>query len=491
MLDTVDLSKSTRKSDYKAKQDDLENRLGELQRNLRELDMPLIISFEGWGSSGKGTLINKLLLSLDPRGATVHSITEPTTEERHHPYFWQFWTRTPTRGRIAIFDRSWYSRFLIDGFDASLADKVGDRAYGEVNAFERQLVDDGYIILKFFLHISPKEQEKRFRELEDNPSTAWRVTEKDWEKHKKYGRYAKITNAMMARTSTQYAPWTVVEAEDWRYATQKVYRTIIQAVETRIRAHTQTEVQFDAPAWREERIPDLLSEVDLSPKLSRSEYGNQLRKYQDRARELEHELYHQGRSAIIAYEGWDAAGKGGNMKRLLRRMDPRGYEVIPIAAPNYVEKAHHYLWRFWHVIPKDGHIAVFDRSWYGRVLVERIEEFCTEEAWHRAYREINEMEEHLVNHGTIILKFWMHIDGDTQLKRFQDRQRTAHKRWKMTDEDWRNRDKWDHYQAAANEMIYRTNTDYAPWTVVEANDKRFARIKTLKTFCAELERPLK
>ena len=317
------------------------------------------------------------------------------------------------------------------------------------------------------------------------------MTEKDWEKHRKYGRYAKITNAMMARTNTQYAPWTVVEAEDWRYATQKVYNTIIQTVETRILAHTQTEVQFGPPAWREEHIPDLLGKVDLSPKLSRGEYGNQLRKYQDQARELEHELYHQERSAIIVYEGWDAAGKGGNVKRLLRRMDPRGYEVIPIAAPNYVEKAHHYLWRFWHVMPKDGHIAVFDRSWYGRVLVERIEGFCTEEEWHRAYREINEMEEHLVNHGTIVFKFWMHIDGDTQLKRFQDRQRSSHKRWKMTDEDWRNRDKWDHYNAAVNEMIYRTTTDYAPWTIVEANDKRFARIKTLKTFCAELERQLR
>ena len=491
MLDTVDLSKRTRKTEYKARKDDLENQLGELQRKLRDLELPMIILFEGWGASGKGTLINKLLLSLDPRGATVHSITEPTAEEHSHPYLWRFWTRTPPRGRIAIFDRSWYSRFLIEDYDRSIADKVGDRTHEEVNAFERQLIDDGCILLKFFLHISPKEQEARFKELESNPSTAWRVTERDWEKHRQYGRYAKITNLMMARTSTQYAPWTVVEAEDWRYATQKVFSTVIQSVETRVRTHNQTEVRFGSPPPNQDPAPDKLSEVDLSPKLSRSEYGNQLRKHQERARELEHELYHQGRSAIIVYEGWDAAGKGGNMKRLLRRMDPRGYEVIPIAAPNYVEKAHHYSWRFWQVIPRDGHIAVFDRSWYGRVLVERVEGFCTEEEWKRAYREINEVEEHLVNHGTIVFKFWMHIDSETQLRRFQDRQRTPHKRWKMTDEDWRNRDKWDQYHAAVNEMIYRTNTDFAPWTIVESNDKRYARIKTLKTFCAELERQLR
>lgn len=491
MLDTVDLTKRTRKTDYKARRDDLEARLGELQRRLRELDIPAIIVFEGWGASGKGTLINRLFLSLDPRGTTVHSITEASPEEQTHPYFWRFWTRTPARGRLAIFDRSWYSRFLIEGFDDSVKDKVGDRAYNEVNAFERQLVDDGCILIKFFLHISPEEQELRFKELESNPSTAWRVTPRDWQKHKQYGKYAKITNAMMARTHRQVAPWTVVEAEDWRYATIKVYDTLIQKIENRLQTYGQTEVSFGTPAWTREPVPDLLGEIDLSRRLPRSEYTSQLRRYQERARDLEHELYHQKRPAVVIYEGWDAAGKGGNMKRLLRRMDPRGYEVIPVAAPNDVELAHHYLWRFWLNVPKAGHIAIFDRSWYGRVLVERIEGLCMEEEWRRAYREINEMEEHLVSHGTIILKFWLHIDRDTQLRRFEDRQRTSHKRWKMTEEDWRNRGKWDLYQSTANEMIYHTNTTCAPWTVVGANDKRYARIKTLKTFCQELERQLK
>ena len=193
---------------------------------------------------------------------------------------------------------------------------------------------------------------------------------------------------------------------------------------------------------------------------------------------------------VIAYEGWDAAGKGGNISRLTQNLDPRGYEVVPVAAPNDVEKAHHYLWRFWARMPKAGHITIFDRTWYGRVLVERVEGFCTEAQWRRAYREINGMEQQLAHFGTVLLKFWLHIDADEQLRRFRERQEMAHKQWKITDEDWRNREKMGQYRDAVEEMLHRTTTPYAPWTIVESNCKRYARVKVLETVCEAIRKRL-
>jgi polyphosphate kinase 2 (PPK2 family) len=193
---------------------------------------------------------------------------------------------------------------------------------------------------------------------------------------------------------------------------------------------------------------------------------------------------------VIAYEGWDAAGKGGNIRRLTEHLDPRGYEVVPIAAPNDIELAHHYLWRFWREVPKAGHITIFDRTWYGRVLVERVEGFCTVTDWRRAYREINEMERHLTAFGTVLCKFWLQIDRKEQLRRFREREAIAYKKWKITDEDWRNRRKWKAYQAAVEEMLARTSTPHAPWTIVESNCKWYARIKVLDTVIDAIKKAL-
>ena len=493
MLSSVDTRSKARKADYKALITDLEYRLGELQREARSLGLPTIILFEGWGAAGKGSQINRLLLSLDPRGVRVHSIEGPNEEERLRPYLWRFWTRTPARGRMCIFGRSWYSRFLVEGMDDTISDlsEIPKSAYAEVNAFERQLVDDGCLLIKFFLHISAEEQKTRFKELEKNPATSWRVTPRDWKKHEQRDRYEEITDKMLKKTSTDRAPWSLIAAEDWRWSTLRVFETVIERLSSHIAAVHRTRYQKPKPKPARAKVPDILSAVDLDRKLDRNEYSKLLKKYQSRARDLEHEIYRQRLPVIIVYEGWDAAGKGGNIKRLVRRMDPRGYQVIPVSAPNDIELSHHYLWRFWQEVPKAGHIAIFDRSWYGRVMVERIEGFCTEEDWQRAYAEINEVEEHLVNSGAAVLKFWVDIDRKTQLKRFKDRTNLEHKQWKITSEDWRNREKWDVYSDAVNELLHRTHTDYAPWTIVESNDKRYARIKTLKIFCSEIEKRLK
>lgn len=490
MLEQIDLSKKLKKTEYKSIITHLEIKLAELQRKTRELQIPIIVVFAGWGAAGKGTLINRLMLAMDPRGFTVYSIKPPNEEESFRPFLWRFWIKTPEKGRITIFDRSWYRRVLVERVDKLVSEKDCQLAYNEINAFERQLAEDGFVIVKFFLHITQKEQKKRFDALLSNPSTSWRVTKEDWKHHRQYDEYVVATEEMIDKTDTDLAPWTIAEAHDRRFATVKVFRTVIDAIERRIAA-MQTKTTFEVPKLHiiqaEDSLVSILNQIDLSKTLTREEYQKSLKKYQARIRELEHEVFRKRIPVVIVYQGWDAAGKGGNIKRLVQGMDPRGYEVVPIGSPNDIEKSHHYLWRFWMKIPKAGHFTIFDRSWYGRVLVERIEGYCTDEEWRRAFREIKEMEEHLANFGTIIIKLWLHIDEAEQLRRYEDREATPHKQWKINQEDWRNRDKRDQYQIAVDEMLFRTHTTYAPWTIVEANCKLYARIKAMKTVIKAIE----
>lgn len=492
MLEKINLSKKLPKSEYKAIISKLEFKLGELQREAKELKIPVIIIFEGWDAAGKGTLINRLILSLDPRGFKVNPTNPPNEEEKLRPFLWRFWINTPEKGRIAIFDRSWYGRVLVERVDRIVKKKDWQNAYNEIKSFERQLADDGNIIIKFFLHISKNEQKKRFKKLQSRHSTAWKVTKDDWRHHEQYESYLEAIEEMLAKTDTDFAPWTIVEAHDRRFATAKVFQRVINALEFKIEEvksiQSKKKSFKKAPIYLENMSSSILDKCDLTQALTREEYVDALKKYQSKIRDLEHEVYQKRLPVIIVYEGWDAAGKGGNIKRLVQGMDPRGYEVIPIAAPNDIEKAHHYLWRFWIKMPKAGHIAIFDRSWYGRVMVERIERFCSEEEWKRAFREINEMEEQLVNFDTVLIKFWVQIDKEEQLNRFNARKEDPHKDWKITDEDWRNREKWDVYKQAVDEMLYRTSTVYAPWTIVESNCKWFARIKALKTVINEIEK---
>jgi polyphosphate:AMP phosphotransferase len=491
MLEKIDLSKKIEKSEYNRLMPDLQRRLGEVQRQIRELNIPIIIVFEGWDAAGKGTMINRLSLALDPRGFSVHPINPPTQDEKYRPFLWRFWIRTPERGRIAIFDRSWYGRVLVERVDRLIKRKEWGRAFQEITSFERQLSDDGNIIIKFFLHISKKEQKKRFEALLDNPATAWKVKKEDWEHHRQYKKYWQANNDMLAETDTHFAPWKIIEVHDRRFATIKIFQTVIIELTQRIKQvqrHKKTPEIRESSDNKFNRLDSsILDKADLSLSLSREKYERSLKKYQEQLRDLEHQVYTKRIPVIIIYAGWDAGGKGGNIKRLVAGLDPRGYEVIPVAAPNDLEKAHHYLWRFWLKIPKAGHFAIFDRSWYGRVMVERIEGFCTEKEWKRAYNEINEMEKQLVNFGTILIKFWLHIDQKEQLRRFKERESLPYKKWKITSEDWRNREKWDRYKVAIDEMLYRTSTNYAPWTIVESNCKLYARIKTLSTVVHSIE----
>ena len=460
MLKNIDLSRELAKAEYKRLKGDADLKLAALQRQVKALGIPVIVVFEGWSASGKGTLINELILPLDPRGITVHNARRPTEEQAFYPFLWRFWKWTPTRGRLAIFDRSWNRRVVTDRVEGQVKGRRLRQAIEDIRSFERQLTDEGVIIVKCFLHISKNEQKRRFDVLRASAATAWRVTKDDLRQHRRYAEYLEAAEEMLAETDADYAPWTVVEAHDRRFATLKIFATVIDALERGVAAagrkadDPSTPPSQPTPAINAFKT-SALDQVDLSLSLTPEEYAARLKKAQAKLRELQHQIYLRRVPVVIAYEGWDAAGKGGNIRRLTQNLDPRGYEVVPIAAPNDIEKAHHYLWRFWAQMPKAGHITIFDRTWYGRVLVERVEGFCTEAQWRRAYREINGMEQQLVHFGMVLLKFWLHIDPDEQLRRFKERQEIAHKQWKITDEDWRNHQKLDQYREAVEEMLHR------------------------------------
>ena len=488
MLEKVNLSQKISKDDYRKQISKLETELGSLLRRAKELEIPLVIAFEGWGAAGKGAVINRLILAMDPRQFAVQLTRAPNEEERPRPFLWRFWIKTPERGRTVVFDRCWYRRVLSERIDRMVKKPVWSRAYGEINSFERQLVDGNTVIVKFFFHISRKEQKKRFAKLQRRSLTAPRVTKEYRKQQKHYQKYLQATEDMLTKTDTAVAPWTLVPAHDRRFATIKVFRTVIGFLVQKLKAIEGSSPATDARYFQPPSpVSSVLDEADLNLSLTRAEYKKELKRCQQRLIEAEYRAYAKRIPVVIAYEGWDASGKGGNIRRLAQAMDPRGYEVIPIAAPTEEEKSHPYLWRFWKRFPRAGHIAIFDRSWYGRVLVERVEGFAAPNEWRRAYNEINEMEEQWVNFGSILIKFWIHIDQDEQLKRFQERQENPFKKWKITEEDWRNREKWPAYKSAVDEMLRRTSTSYAPWTILEGNSKLHARIRALKTVQAAIE----
>lgn len=494
MLEKVDLTKKMDKEEYKEKMAALEMQLGKLQRECKELKIPVMIAFEGYGAAGKGFQIGKLIQGLDPRGFEVHAVKKETEEERLHPFMWRFWTKTPEKGRIAIYDTSWYRRVMIDRFDGKTTEEELPSDFESIRVFEKQLTDDGMVIVKLFLDIDKKEQKKRFKKLMDSKETAWRVSEGDLERNKRFKEYEQINEEMLRKTDTDYAPWNIIEATDKRYATAKIYATVVNALMTAVEmARMPKEADTAAPSanWNGDFKDSVLAKADLSKTLTRKEYKERLKELQNKMETLHGELYRRRIPVVLGFEGWDAGGKGGAIKRLTEKMDPRGYVVNPTASPNDIERAHHYLWRFWRAMPKAGHIAIFDRTWYGRVMVERIEGFCTTKEWQRAYKEINDMEQDLVNSGAVVMKFWMHIDKNEQEARFKARQENPEKQWKITDEDWRNREKWDLYEDAVNEMLIRTSTPKAPWIVVEGNCKYYARVKVLESVVNAIEERLK
>ncbi|MDD2980618.1 MAG: polyphosphate:AMP phosphotransferase [Hespellia sp.] len=492
MLEKIDLTKTMTKEDYKSKMEQLEVELGNLQRECKNQNIPIMIAFEGFDAAGKGLQIGELIQALDPRGFEVHAVKQENEDERMYPFLWRFWTKTPENGRIAIYDSSWYRRVLIERFEKKINREQLSNAYHSICSFEQQLTDGGMVIIKLFLCIDQAEQKKRFKKLQQSEDTAWRVSKADLKRNRNFDKYLAINEEMLQKTDTDYAPWTIIEATDKRFATVKIYMTVINTLKARLEAAKASKAANRTVIPLEKELQgSTLDKADLSLTYTREEYKKKIDKLQKKLQQLHGELYRRRIPVVLGFEGWDAGGKGGAIKRLTEKMDPRGYVVHPTASPNDIERAHHYLWRFWRAMPKNGHVSIFDRTWYGRVMVERIEGFCATEDWQRAYKEINDMESDLVNAGAIVIKFWMQIDKDEQERRFTERQNNPDKQWKITDEDWRNREKWDQYEEAVNEMLIRTSTPKAPWVVVEGNCKYYARVKVLETVVSAIEKRLK
>jgi polyphosphate:AMP phosphotransferase len=492
MIEKLDLDKTVDDESFEKPIGPLKERLSILQRTLRELNIPVIIVLDGWNAAGITMCTHEIIQSLDPRGFNLHAIDNPSDEERARPFMWRFWLRTPSNGRIAIFARSWYSRALAEKLSSiswkkSMKDKIRS-----INNFERQLTDNGTVIIKFFLHISKEEQKKRLLVRERNPLTAWLVTPRIWSFHHSYDTYLPIIDEFIENTDTDYAPWQVIEATERNYTILKLYTVLVKTLEKKI-AEIQAGPSKKSKTKNITKPPKNPVQRRSSPDSphSKEECQDQLKNLQIEMLELHYLLYKRKIPFIIAYEGWDAAGKGGNIMRVARFMNPLGYNVIPVAAPSPSEQQYHYLRRFIKHFPSAGHIAIYDRSWYGRVLVERVEGFCSENEWQRAYLEINEMEQDYVeSSGGGMVKFWLEIDKDEQLKRFKQREEDPLKQYKITDEDWRNRERWDQYESAVEEMLARTNTPFAPWVVIESDDKWYARVKALKTVIKNVEKLL-
>ena len=413
---------------------------------------------------------------------------QPSEEELRKPFLYRYFVRIPEAGQFVFFDGGWMDEVTRGCLQGELDEKDYQQRIQSIKRFERQLTDNGYLVMKFFFHIEEKEQKKRLDGLLESKNTKWRVSDSDLWQNKHYDKCLDIYEQYLCDTNQSTAPWYIIDAQNKKWAELQLLEFLIEGIDTAL-MNSSLAVPLLQNVFPLNPIPKL-AEIPLDKTITEEEYRQDLKKYQKELKELQNILYRKKIPVIIAYEGWDAAGKGGNIKRIAGALDPRGYEVQPIASPEPHEKAKHYLWRFWNRLPKTGHITIFDRTWYGRVMVERLEGFCSQNDWQRAYNEINEFEKELSDWGAIIIKFWVQIDKDTQLARFTERQNTPEKQWKITDEDWRNREKWDLYEDAVNEMLQKTNTTFAPWHVLESNDKKYARIKALKIIIEAIEQRL-
>ena len=484
-----------KKDDNKAKKEEsaqlkaevkaLREKLMAQQQEIREKKLPIIVLVEGWSAAGKGSLINELISEIDPRNYNVVSPVITPEAEARYPFLYPYAKAIPENGKIMFYDSGWMEDCVRKILHRDITKDEYKKRVQAVNEFERQLRDGGYLVLKLFLDISQSEQRKRMSALRESFETEWRVTPEDMWQHKEYKAFQDAYEVFMEKTG-KVIPWHVLDGSKKTLAARDALTLLVGQIDEALEKGRYVGKPF------KENFPLLkmpkLSEVDLSPALTDEEYKKELKKLQKRLGELHNVIYRKKIPVILCYEGWDAAGKGGNIRRIARPLDPRGFDVMPIASPEPHELARQYLWRFWTRLPRSGHICIFDRTWYGRVMVERLEGFCSEDDWKRAYNEINEFERQLTDWGAVVLKFWIHIDQDTQLARFNDRQNTPEKAWKLTEEDWRNREKWPQYEEAVDEMLQKTSTKNAPWFIIESNDKKYARIKALKIVIDALEK---
>ncbi len=498
MFRTAELGRKVSKEEFDQVAPALRIEILELQQRLRAADFPTIIVFGGVDGAGKNQTINLLNEWMDPRWIESRAYSVPSDEESERPEFWRYWRDLPPRGRIGLFLRSWYSAPVLDHAYKRIGENELSRRLDRIVDFETALADDGALILKFWLHLSKDAQKRQLKRLSKDPDESWRVSDIDWQHYKMYDRFITAAERAITRTGSASAQWTIIEGEDRRYRELAVLTAFRDAAnrhleqrfalrEARALLRASDRPTPIAPGQVRITQPSVLDTLDMSVLCPKEHYDAEILRLTARLANLYREAKSLGISTVAVFEGWDAAGKGGAIRRITGALDARDYRVLPIAAPTDEERARHYLWRFWRHLSRAGRITLFDRSWYGRVLVERVENLAAEQEWRRGYSEINSFEQQLAEHGIVLVKYWLHITADEQMRRFEQRASIPYKSWKLTEEDWRNRDKWGAYEAAVNDMIERTSTTLAPWTLVPANSKHHARLYVLETLCKRLK----
>lgn len=492
MFESAELGHSIDKQTWRARVPELRQQLLDAQAELQaRADSAVLVIVGGVEGAGRGEVVNLLNAWMDPRHIRTEAFGPPSDEEQQRPFMWRFWRALPARGEIGILFGSWYTHPISERVFKRYSAAELDARIERIRHFERMLAAENVILLKMWFHLDHPTQKKRLKVLAANPDTAWRVSDRDRELCRLHKRFATVSEQVLRDTSTADAPWVIIDGSDARYrnltAAELLLKTLLGRPDHRPVPATVAPL-LDSVKLDQRNV---INQLDYSLSLTKPVYRDRLASLQRDLNMLSRDERFRRRNAVCVFEGNDAAGKGGTIRRLIQGLDARFYRVIQVSAPTDEERARPYLWRFWRHLPQHGRFTLFDRSWYGRVLVERVEGLCAEHDWMRAYTEINEFEDQLVDDGVVISKFWLAVTAEEQLARFRAREATGYKRFKITDEDWRNRERWQDYESAVCDMVDRTSTEYAPWTLVEANDKRYARIKVLETLCAQLEQALR
>ena len=504
MFNTAELGQRVSKSEFKPRELILRENLLALQQKLRsEGSFPVILDFAGVRGAGKGTSVNLLNKWMDARWIVTEAYNEPSDEEAERPVFWRYWRNLPPKGQIGIYLSGRYSNPLLNYVYGKTTDNQFCKELERINDFEKALADDGAMLLKFWMHISQDVQKERLELLENDPLRSWRMSPDDWKHWEMYDRFIEASEKIISQTNTGHAPWEIIEGTDYYFRSLRVGEVLQERLERHLikeqirqkyllelRTTVKDETNLSVASSNGKPARTIMDGLDFSLALDKKTYREELAIHQARLASLHQQAVQQKLSTILVFEGPDASGKGGAIRQITQALDARNYKVYPFSAPTDLEHSHHYLWRFWSCIPRAGRMTIFDRSWYGRVLVERIEQFAGDDEWRRAFAEINDFEDQLIEHGIVLHKFWLQISKEEQLRRFKEREETPHKRWKLVEEDWRNRERWDEYAFAAHKMIQRTSVQKSPWILVENENKRYGRLKVLKAVCDALEKAL-
>ncbi len=506
MFNTVTLRQKFNSKEYNKLENELRIKLFTLQRECEEYKLAVLVTLAGVDGAGKGKVMNLLSKWLDNKKLRTHTFWRKSEDEKNRPDSWRYWMKLPQQGEFGVFFGGWYGDPIRMATYGEISDAKLDSIIGRHLERERTLADNDCVLVKLWLHLDKEEHAKRFEERQKEVGK-YHFSPYNADADATYEEMIEVVSKVITMTDKYFSPWYIIDAYDEEFRNVTAANALIQVIENAIekkkkiikereeeKIEKAEKLNKESKENKEDKSKEgfltILDRVDLSKTTEKADYNKEIKELQAEIGKLTYEAYQNGISSTLVFEGVDAAGKGGAIRRIACAVDARITHVIPISSPTDEELSHHYLWRFWRHVPLAGYVTIYDRSWYGRVLVERVEGFSPESVWKKAYSEINNFEEQLVEGKNILLKFWIQISQEEQLNRFKEREKTPWKQYKITDEDWRNRDKADAYKIAAEEMFLRTDTLDAPWHIIPGESKYYARLEILKIYREALRKAL-